>query len=265
MIEMRSSLRVTLPLALIVVAGCAVEIRRTSPAVAVAAANAPVLKAACPSEMARVEGFCVDKWEAHVVELDDAGRERPFSPYDVVAGKHVRAKSAPGVIPQGYISQVEARDACEAAGKRLCAQTEFVRACRGPGDANFYPYGGRQHERGVCNEGKFSGVMVMFGTNASTWTYANFNDPRLNHLPGGLAPTGAYDRCVSPDGAYDMVGNLHEWVESSRDKNLHVRFRGGSYGDAERNGPGCLYVTSAHEPEYHDYSTGFRCCRDAEN
>ncbi len=262
---MRPSSRVTLPLALIFLAGCAIELRRTSPTVVAAAAAAPDLKQACPPEMARVEGFCVDKWEAFVVELDAAGREHPHSPYAVIAGKHVRAKSAPGVIPQGYTSQIEAREACESAGKRLCAQTEFVRACRGTGDANFYPYGGRQRERGACNEGKFSGVMVMFGTNASTWTYENFNDPRLNLLPGGLAPTGAYDRCVTPEGAYDMVGNLHEWVESSRDRNQHVRFRGGSYGDAERNGPGCLYVTSAHEPEYHDYSTGFRCCRDAED
>jgi formylglycine-generating enzyme required for sulfatase activity len=257
--------RYTLPLALIFLAGCAVEIHRTSPPVAAAAAAAPVLTPACPSEMARVEGFCVDKWEAHVVELDAAERERPHSPYDVIAGKRVRAKSAPGVVPQGYVSQLEAREACEAAGKRLCAQTEFVRACRGPGDANFYPYGGRQHERGVCNEGKFSGVTVMFGRNPSIWTYENFNDPRLNQLAGGLAPTGAFDRCVTPEGAYDMVGNLHEWVESSRDKHDHVRFRGGSYGDAEKNGPGCLYVTSAHEPEYHDYSTGFRCCRDADH
>src|SRR5260221_10854424 len=26
-----------------------------------------------------------------------------------------------------------------------------------------------------------------------------------------------------------------------------------SYGDAEQNLPGCLYVTSAHEQTYHDY------------
>ena len=33
-------------------------------------------------------------------------------------------------------------------------------------------------------------------------------------------------------------------------------FRGGFYGDAEHNGPGCLYVTSAHERTYHDNTTG---------
>ena len=34
------------------------------------------------------------------------------------------------------------------------------------------------------------------------------------------------------------------------------------YVDAVRNGPGCLYTTTAHALPYHDYSTGFRCCAD---
>jgi len=46
--------------------------------------------------------------------------------------------------------------------------------------------------------------------------------------------------------------------------NGHGYFRGGFYGDAEINGAGCNYVTTAHAAVYHDYSTGFRCCRDAE-
>ncbi|HEX7604025.1 MAG TPA: hypothetical protein VF316_20550, partial [Polyangiaceae bacterium] len=60
----------------------------------------------------------------------------------------------------------------------------------------------------------------------------------------------------------DCVGNLHEWGADPPDVNGHGRFRGGFYGDAEFNGHGCLYVTSAHEVAYHDYSTGFRCCAD---
>ena len=34
----------------------------------------------------------------------------------------------------------------------------------------------------------------------------------------------------------------------------------GFYVDATLNGPGCTYRTTAHSFEYHDYSTGFRCC-----
>jgi sulfatase modifying factor 1 len=185
------------------------------------------------------------------------------SPYDVVDGLTVRAKSSAGVIPQGYISQVEASDACANAGKRLCSATEFALACRGSDAGNWYPYGGQTREPGYCNEGKGSFMPLLFGPNPQNWTYADFNDPRLNQLDGGLAPTGSYARCVSPFGVHDCVGNLHEWGSDPADALGHGRFRGGFYGDAELNGHGCLYVTSAHELAYHDYSTGFRCCRDA--
>jgi hypothetical protein len=218
----------------------------------------------CPGEMALVPlpdgGVCVDRWEAYVVELGDAGEEKPHSPYLVVDGLVVRARSAPGVVPQGYISQVQATDACARAGKRLCSATEFAYACRGPNQSNDYPYGGTTDVPGWCNEAKGSSVARFFGNDPTKWTYAEFNDPILNQWDGGLAPTASYPHCVSPSGVWDCMGNLHEWGSDPADANGHGRFRGGFYGDAELNGPGCLYVTSAHELTYHDYSTGFRCC-----
>ncbi len=220
----------------------------------------------CPAEMARVLDFCVDRWEAYVVEVDDAGAEHPHSPYLVVDGLVVRAKSAGHVVPQGYISQVQATAACELAGKRLCSATEFADFCRGgPDSGAYYPYGGTTDIPGWCNEGKGSYVELLFGPDAAGWTYEDFNDPRLNQIEGGLAPTASYPHCVSPFGVYDCMGNLHEWGSDPADSEGHGRFRGGFYGDAEENGPGCLYVTSAHELAYHDYSTGFRCCKDAAN
>lgn len=216
----------------------------------------------CPIGMAYVAGFCIDRYEAYVVSLDDAGVERAHSPYDVIDGS-VRAKVAPGVVPQGYISQVQAAAACASAGKRLCAAAEFVLACRGPETTDLYPYGGSTRKPGDCNEGKGSSMPLYYGNDATKWTYAAFNDPRLNQWDGGLAKTGAYTKCVSPYGVYDCVGNLHEWGADPPDTKGHGRFRGGFYGDAEINGHGCLYVTSAHEVAYHDYSTGFRCCKDA--
>ncbi len=219
--------------------------------------------APCPPEMVSIQTFCVDRYEAYVVNVGPDGGESPHSPYDVIGDASVRAKSAGGVVPQGYISQIEATAACEAAGKRLCAADEFALACQGPDAGNDYPYGGDTRVPGDCNEGKGSEMPVLFGDNAADWTFADFNDPRLNQIDGGLARTGAYPKCVSPYGVYDCVGNLDEWGSDPADENGHGRFRGGYYGDAEENGPGCLYVTSAHDLAYHDYSTGFRCCKDA--
>jgi formylglycine-generating enzyme required for sulfatase activity len=214
----------------------------------------------CSPEQVRIESFCIDRYEDYVVELDDNGRERPHSPYEVVGTQRIRAKVAEGVVPQAYISQVQARAACVEAGKRLCKPQEYMRACRGPNKQDAYPYGGLKRRPGACNEGKGSFIAKAYGQDFSKRTYEEFNDPKLDQMPGGLAPTGAFPRCASPEGVYDLVGNLHEWVEE--EVKGHGRFRGGWYGDAENNGPGCLYVTSAHEPTYHDYSTGFRCCAD---
>jgi hypothetical protein len=261
----------------LVLAGCSGDDEGSAPApddagesdVAFADAEAPprdpmLQDRRCPAGMAYVSGFCMDRWEAHVVALDDGGVERPHSPYDVLGDGGYRAKTAGGVVPQGYISQVQASAACANAGKRLCTAAEFVLACRGPdGTANSYPYGGTTRVPGDCNEGKGSSLPRFYGNDPSKWTYAAFNDPQLNQWDGGLAKTGAYAKCVSPYGLYDCVGNLHEWGADPPDPKGHGRFRGGFYGDAEINGHGCLYVTSAHEVAYHDYSTGFRCCADA--
>ena len=216
----------------------------------------------CPAEMARIGTFCVDRYEATVVTVE-GGKERPRSPYQTVGDASVRARSAPNVVPQAYISQVQAAAACAAADKRLCAAKELARACRGDDAGAWYPYGGVTHKARKCNEGKGSFVQRFYGNDPMRWTYENFNDPHLNQVDGGLARTGAHPECRSPYGVYDCVGNLHEWTSEPADAKGHARFRGGFYGDAEQNGPGCLYVTSAHEPTYHDYSTGFRCCRDA--
>jgi formylglycine-generating enzyme len=222
--------------------------------------DAEVAEPGCPARMARVQTFCIDRWEAYVVELDGE-TEIPHPPTHVVDDLIIRAKTAPGVKPQGYISQVQAAAACANAGKRLCSATEFDLACRHD-PASYYPYGGTTKEPGACNEGKGS-AMVQFYPDTSTWTYAAFNDPRLNEWAGGLANTGTFTGCVTPRGIADLVGNLHEWGSDVPDSDGNGRFRGGFYGDAEVNGPGCLYVTRRHGPTYHDYSTGFRCCQDA--
>ncbi len=213
--------------------------------------------------MVRAGAFCVDRYEAYVVEVDAAGHEKPHSPYEVVDGLRVRAKNGEGQVPQAYISQVQSAAACKEAGKRLCSADEFTFACSG-GDpaANDYPYGGHVYKPGYCNEGKGSYMVRFFGPDPHDWSDADFNDPRLNQVKGGLARSGQFPRCVSGFGVHDCVGNLHEWGSDPPDRRGTARFRGGFYGDAEINGHGCKYVTRAHGPKYHDYSTGFRCCAD---
>jgi formylglycine-generating enzyme required for sulfatase activity len=136
---------------------------------------------------------------------------------------------------------------------------------------------------GRCNSGKPHLLSLRFGSNPLHWKYdEQFNDPSLDTEPGFLAKTGEYDECVSAEGVYDLVGNLHEWVSDTVDERLverldaeHVErhtqpwhegngvFMGGFFSTTDQHGPGCSFTTIAHEPSYHDYSVGFRCCAAA--
>jgi formylglycine-generating enzyme required for sulfatase activity len=206
--------------------------------------------------MALVDGrFCIDKWEASLVELTADG-ERPFSPYQSPESSVVRAVSVPDVVPQGYVSRDQADLACKTSEKRLCAEDEWVTACKGD-PPHAFPYGDTR-EKGTCNDAGISPLHVYYPEAPSTYLMGPMNDPRLNQVPNTVAKTGEYARCTNSYGLFDMVGNLHEWVMSAR-----PTFRGGYFQDARINGEGCAYHTTAHGPAYHDYSTGFRCCADA--
>jgi hypothetical protein len=207
----------------------------------------------CPPGMAHVDTFCVDRFEAALVE-DGVGS---WSPYVNPAGHTVRAVSLRGAVPQGYISQVEAAAACQAAGKRLCSDAEWLRACQGPSTTT-YPYGNTR-EPGTCNDARAQHPAIeLYGTSDS-WIYSHLDSPCLNQEAAGLAATGSHAGCVTTEGAFDMMGNLHEWTADPAGT-----FRGGYYVDTVLNGNGCLYATTAHDVSYWDYSTGFRCCADSQ-
>jgi hypothetical protein len=206
----------------------------------------------CPSGMLAVTTFCIDRFEASLM-LGSAA----WSPYFDPHGQSVRAVSLRGAVPQGYIRQTDAASACTAAGKRLCTDDEWLRACQGPAMTT-YPYGDTR-EPGVCNDARAVHPAVeLYGTSDS-WIFSHLDSPCLNQEAMGLDRTGAQTGCTTAEGAYDMMGNLHEWTADGSGT-----FRGGYYVDTVENGNGCLYATTAHDVSYDDYSTGFRCCADLE-
>jgi hypothetical protein len=224
----------------------------------------------CPADMASVDDlYCVDRFEASLVQILPSGDERPWSAFlpvddgrdgngsrSVVA---VRAVSEPGVAPQAYISEMQAKDACARSGKRLCKASEWRKACMGP-DKSTYGYGSTEQPKRCNTQGK-SPLSAVFGASAvadeGVFTWNKMNNELLNQLPGTLAKTGEFDQCENGYGIHDMVGNLHEWVDDPEGT-----FLGGYYQDTHLNGDGCQYRTMAHAAWYHDYSTGFRCCAD---
>jgi hypothetical protein len=235
----------------------------------------------CPDDMIRPgRYYCVDRYEAHLVILGPDGAITPHPHYEVPEPDVTYwARSEKDVYPQGYISRTVAQAACKASGKRLCSREEWMRACKGPKGWTF-PYGNkRKPDR--CNSSKPHLLQAFFGSNPHKWDYNDaFNNPKLDQEPGYLALTGFFQDCVTPEGAYDMVGNLHEWVSDTvgddiqdilakdkvdrNDQPWHAGngiFMGGFFSTTDQHGPGCTFTTIAHEPKYHDYSTGFRCCK----
>ncbi len=206
----------------------------------------------CPSGMLRISTFCIDRYEAHLVTYPDGA---PVSPYFNPGSAAVMARSAAGAIPQGYISQLQAAAACTNAGKRLCSDAEWLRACGGP-SATTYPYGNTL-QSGVCHDHRAGHPAVEYFMTSDNWIWNELDHPCLNQLDSSLAACGAYSGCTSAEGAVDMMGNLHEWTADPAGT-----FRGGFYVDTVVNGPGCDYVTKAHDVKHFDYSTGFRCCAD---
>lgn len=237
--------------------------------------------------------FCIDRYEASFVDHDDerplspfyhptrAKTQRSFEHWSLAtAGKNSwfgdpdeqppllpippawqleskfrpRARSEAGVYPQGYLSGEIARIACENAGKRLCREEEWVRACRGEADRDF-PYGDA-YEPLACNVAREHHPAALLHGNASD----NHRDPRLNLVADARGPllrrTGASPACASrwgEDAVMDMVGNLDEWIDDESGV-----FLGGFY--ARQTERGCASRIGAHSFDYYDYSLGVRCC-----
>lgn len=235
----------------------------------------------CPDDMVRPgRFFCVDRFEDHLVVIGPDGAITPHPYYEVPEPDVTYwARSEKDVYPQAYISRKVASASCKAVGKRLCSREEWMRACKGPKGWTF-PYGPRL-KKDKCNSSKPHLLQMFFGNDPGKWKYDDsFNNPKLAKEPGYLATTGFFPECMSAEGTFDMVGNLHEWVSDtvgddiqdvlSKDKVDRNKqpwhegngiFMGGFFSTADQHGPGCTFTTIAHEPSYHDYSTGFRCCK----
>ncbi len=255
----------------------------------------PPVVLGCPSDMVEVgETLCVDRYEVSLVDVTTGRALSPHYPvlpsYDAFlearkaeaaaflakgrgtaanvplpelpsfqrsGGVKPKAVSKPGVVPNAYLTRAVAASACEAAEKRLCTLPEWQTACRGE-RATKHPYGD-EYTNFRCNVFREEHPgRVLFGDFS-----VGMQDPRMGLVEGPRGPllkrTGETATCASrfgADAAYDMVGNLDEWVDDPEGT-----FAGGFFSRATRDG--CERIVVAHGPDYRDYTTGARCCRDA--
>jgi formylglycine-generating enzyme required for sulfatase activity len=243
--------------------------------------------------MARVGNSCIDRWEVHTVDAKTKLPLSPFYPPEPLLLRKVytfwsteasrtgserarqlalppvpehqkahfepRAMSAPGVLPQGYMTYYSAKKSCENAGKRLCSEEEWVRACRGKRGTK-HPYG-ENFLVGKCNIFRQIHPAYELHGNSSL----GHLDPRLHLVVEGLdqpllMETGQLSQCVSEvrEGTvFDLEGNLDEWIDDEKGV-----FVGGFFSRQTKEG--CEAKIEGHAPVYTDYSLGTRCCKALE-
>ncbi len=161
-----------------------------------------------------------------------------------------RACSVAGRLPWASGDFAEVSAACAAAGMRLCRVTrdgsgnvtadEWGRMCEGASN-RVYPYG-NTYAGSTCN--------------------GSDHDP----IPGGsnedqAIAGGALASCVSEDNAFDLSGNLKEWVDDPRSvggQTVHT-LRGGSF-DNHAGGLTCDFDLTVVPTDYAFPNAGFRCC-----
>ena len=132
-----------------------------------------------------------------------------------------------GIAPTVNVGWADARRLCEGRGKRLCAEEEWEKACKGPGNAR-WPYGN------------------VFDANACN-TEDDTGEDRL------VAPSGRFAKCRSGFGVADLSGNVSEWTAEKI-------IKGGSFARADysvRCSARQAGGTGGKNPE-----VGFRCCAD---
>jgi Uncharacterized conserved protein len=167
------------------------------------------VKSLCPAEMVFIPnstgGFCLDKYE------DSAGGQcpsnNPASEQDSqknIDNLNCQAVSVAGAVPWRNLTQIQAVSICAKVGKRLPTSEEWFAGSVGTPDKN------------------------------SLWGLDDCQVANNWRAQPGL--TGSGKNCVSYAGAYDMIGNVWEWVKGE--------VNNGFYGNIKMSDEGYVQAVS---------------------
>src|SRR5262249_12934636 len=132
-----------------------------------------------------------------------------------------RACSAPNVLPWTNLTYAQANAACTAAGKRLCTEAEWQRAC--------------QSQAGTCQWSFATNCATSPPSTTTCNTQEYDTDPVMPGNQDTLIATGSLANCYSSWGGtaqthiFDMTGNAKEWTQA-RSAGVNP-LRGGSYNN----------------------------------
>lgn len=137
-----------------------------------------------------------------------------------------------GARPKTAVNWNTAKSLCESAGKRLCTEKEWERACKGYKNYR-YPYGD-EFADDKCN------------------TETKGGEKR------GITGAGAFGSCRSQFGVFDLSGNAWEWTATALGGGAAMIIKGGA---ANKPDWAVRCANRGNKPSgSRDAFLGFRCC-----
>jgi formylglycine-generating enzyme required for sulfatase activity len=202
-----------------------------------------------------LDAYWIDKYEVPMAQYytfvaATGHREPRLAGYLALASVDMASFVEPNK-PVAGVSWEDAQAYCQWKGKRLPTEAEWEKAAKGPEQRK--------------------------------WPWGDNPDPPLANLEGaedhfiGTAPVDGFQDGRSPYGAFNMTGNVMEWVNDWYDERYYTVMpprnppgpsigdekviRGGSWHDSFRYAH--TYSRFKMLPEYRDATIGFRCARSA--
>jgi formylglycine-generating enzyme required for sulfatase activity/cytochrome c biogenesis protein CcdA len=153
-----------------------------------------------------LKGFYIDQYEVtngrYKIYVDDTGA---IPPGNWENNSHPKGQDK---YPVTWVTWYDATNFCEWAGKRLPSEKQWERVARGT-ESRTYPWGDA-FDASFANLARGAGKKTK------------------------LAPVGSFPKGATPEGVYDLIGNVWEWTQDDYGPYKNSTYKNDAYGTGQK-------------------------------